>query len=179
MPAEGVGRVGAFSSPPVGLAAVIDVGASVDNNVVHTTSGIGLGVSSNDLKQGGEEKDASRQLKLHKTDLEGPPVQSSIETDGQLENSVSKVDSEHVDHSGDWLVHTGKRRGSSNKRPPTSRLAEHKTGGLSAAFTAKENTDEDTFQLDEELESSDRPNLKDNQPVFKRSIMMCLIFPFV
>nr|PNR50940.1 hypothetical protein PHYPA_010126 [Physcomitrium patens] len=163
LPAERVGRVCGFPPPPVGLATVIDVGASVENNVVHTASGIGLGVSSIDLNTGSEEKAVTKQMKSKKLESKDSDGQCMAKTDGQIANAGSMSDPEHVDHPGDWLTHTGKRRASSNKRPPTSRLA----GGLSAAFTAKENPDEDTFQLDEELETSDRPNLKSHQPSSK------------
>lgn len=171
LPAERVGRVCGFPPPPVGLATVIDVGASVENNVVHTASGIGLGVSSIDLNTGSEEKAVTKQMKSKKLESKDSDGQCMAKTDGQIANAGSMSDPEHVDHPGDWLTHTGKRRASSNKRPPTSRLA----GGLSAAFTAKENPDEDTFQLDEELETSDRPNLKSHQPSSKRFVLMYLV----
>jgi hypothetical protein len=165
-PVEGVGGVG-YSPPTVGLASVIDVGDAGESNVVHTASAVSLGVSSIDLKQGEEKSDVKPQLKAEKTDSES--VKSAVETESQVANSGLKVDAEAVEHPGDWLTHTGKRRASSNKRPPTSRLAELKTGGLSAAFTAKDSSpDEDTFLLDEELETSDQPNVKDNQTVSKR-----------
>lgn len=167
-PAEGVGGVG-YSPPTVGLASVIDVGDAGDSNVVHTASAVGLGVSSIDLKQGEEKSNVKPQLKAEQAESES--VQSAVETESQVTNSGLKVDAETVEHAGDWLTHTGKRRASSNKRPPTSRLAELKTGGLSAAFTAKDSSpDEDTFLLDEELETSDRPNAKDNQTIPKRSV---------
>ena len=172
--AEG-GGVG-YSPPTVGLASVIDVGDAGDSNVVHTASAIGLGVASVDLKQGEEKSDVKPQLNPEKAESES--VQSTVETESQVANSGLKVDAETVENPGDWLTHTGKRRASSNKRPPTSRLAEIKTGGLSAAFTAKDSSptakdsspEEDTFLLDEELETSDRPNAKDNQTISKRSL---------
>lgn len=163
----GVGGVG-YSPSSVGLASVIDVGDAGDSNVVHTASAVSLGVSSIDVKQIEEKSDLISQATEEKLDSENTSVQSAAETDGQSVNSGSKVDAETVEHPGDWLTHTGKRRASSNKRPPTSRLA----GGLSAAFTAKDNSpEEDTFLLDEELETSDRPTPKENLTVPKRSVV--------
>lgn len=170
-PAESVGGVG-YSPPSVGLASVIDVGDAGDSNVVHTASAIGLGVSSIDVKPTEEKSDVKPPPKEEKLDSEKSPLQSAAETDGQSANSASKVDADTVEHPGDWLTHTGKRRASSNKRPPTSRLA----GGLSAAFTAKDNSpEEDTFLLDEELETSDRPVQKDNPTLPKRSVAQLLV----
>ncbi|KAG6551933.1 hypothetical protein Mapa_006550 [Marchantia paleacea] len=74
-----------------------------------------------------------------------------------------------ADDEGDWLTPSSRngtrRRGVSNKKPPTARGGDPKTGGLSAAFAVKEATvshDEDTFQFDEELEtersSKDHPS---------------------
>ncbi|KAG0623674.1 hypothetical protein M758_3G192900 [Ceratodon purpureus] len=163
--AESAGGVG-FSPPTVGLASVIDVGDAGDSNVVHTASAIGLGISSIDLKQSEEKNDVKPQLKTEQAVSES--VQPAPENESPGTNSGLKVDAETVEHAGDWLTQSGKRRASSNKRPPTSRLAELKTGGLSAAFTAKDSSpDEDTFLLDEELETSDRPNAKENQTVPK------------
>ncbi|KAL3696037.1 hypothetical protein R1sor_010113 [Riccia sorocarpa] len=65
-----------------------------------------------------------------------------------------------ADDEGDWLTPSSRngarRRGLSNKKPPTARVGDPKTGGLTAAFAAKDagaSHDEDTFQFDEELES--------------------------
>jgi len=166
-PAEGVGGVG-YSPPSVGLASVIDVGDAGDSNVVHTASAMGLGVSSIDANQIDEKSDVKVEPKKDKVDSENTSVPGAVETDGQSVSSGSKVDAETVEHAGDWLTHTGKRRASSNKRPPTSRLA----GGLSAAFTAKDSSpEEDTFLLDEELETSDRSIPKDNHTIPKRSVV--------
>lgn len=169
-PAEGVGGVG-YSPPTVGLASVIDVGDAGDSNVVHTASAIGLGVAAIDLKQGEGKTDGKPQSKGEQANFENSSVRSGVETESHVANSDLKVDAETVEQPGDWLTHSGKRRASSNKRPPTSRLAELKTGGLSAAFTAKDSSpEEDTFQLDEELDTSDRPNAKDNLIISKRSV---------
>ena len=162
--AESGGGVG-FSPPSgVGLASLMDVGDAGESKVVHTTSAISLGVASIDLNK----SDVKPQLKLEAA-ASSESVQSAVEPESQ----VTKVDAETVEHAGDWLTHTGKRRASSNKRPPTSRLAELKTGGLSAAFTAKDHSpEEEHFLLDEELDTSERPAAKDNQTVPKRLVVV-------
>jgi len=113
-----------------------------------------------------EKSDVESHLKKEKSDTETTSLQGAVENDVHFSgaNSVSKGDAEALEHPGDWLTHTGKRRASSNKRPPTSRLA----GGLSAAFTANHSgAEEDTFLLDEELETSERPVPKETQTVPK------------
>lgn len=125
-------------------------------------------VSSSVPEQSQGESDDGQQLKCERLDLESPCVEGGADTGSQFSNLGSKADADTAEDEGDWLTHTVKRRGSSNKRPPTSRLAEIKTGGLSAAFKAKDSHDEDTFLLDEELETSERSNLKDHQSTVKR-----------
>ncbi|CAM6119368.1 unnamed protein product [Calypogeia fissa] len=90
---------------------------------------------------------------------------AAIESDSvrELPASNSEESGGVADDEGDWLtpsVRNGaKRKGSSNKKPPTLRSGEQKRGGLTAAFAVDESAtshDEDTFQFDEELET-ERP----------------------
>ena len=156
-----------YHTPAVGLAAVASLEQPVDNSVRYAGSRISTSSISSSPKEEDGERDVGQQTSTEGLDTRSPHVEEMADIDCQFPNSEAKIESE-VAEDEDWEAVHAKRRAASNKRPPTSRVTELKTGGLSAAFKRKDSLDEDTFQLDEELESSERSLAKDNHVPSKR-----------
>lgn len=155
-----------YHTPAVGLAAVASLEQPVDNSVRYAGSRNSTSNSSSSKEKDGE-RDVGQQTSTDGSDTSIPHVEEMADIDCQFPNSEAKIESD-VAEDEDWEAVHAKRRAASNKRPPTSRVTELKTGGLSAAFKRKDSHDEDTFQLDEELESSERSSAKDNHIPSKR-----------